>query len=214
MSPRPKGRGLRPSSGAITTGRCGVDEAGRGPLAGAVYAAAVILDTAKPIPGLADSKVLSEKKRTQLEQLIVRDALAYAVAFATVAEIDELNILRASLLAMKRAVEALSCTPGEVLVDGLHIPALSVSATAIVDGDQLIQEISAASILAKNARDREMVALCKKYPQYGFSRHKGYGTREHLAALKLHGPCPIHRTSFAPVRLAAAQQPLWKAATQ
>jgi ribonuclease HII len=191
--------------------RCGVDEAGRGPLAGAVYAAAVILDPAKPISGLADSKVLSEKKRIQLEELIKRDALAYAVASSSVEEIDEINILQASLLAMKRAVESLPCIPGEVFVDGLHVPKISVRATAIVDGDQHIQEISAASILAKNARDREMVNMCLQYPEYGFSRHKGYGTREHLAALKQHGPCVIHRQSFAPVRLAGAQQSLWEA---
>jgi ribonuclease HII len=193
---------------------CGVDEAGRGPLAGAVYAAAVILNPAKPIMGLADSKVLSEKRRARLEDLIMRDALAYSVAFSTIAEIDAINILQASLLAMKRAVEGLTCLPGQVLVDGLHVPKISIPATAIVDGDQHIAEISAASILAKNARDREMIALCKQYPQYGFSRHKGYGTREHLAALKLYGPCAIHRQSFAPVRLAGAQQMLWKVSTR
>jgi ribonuclease HII len=192
--------------------RCGVDEAGRGPLAGAVFAAAVILDPAKPVAGLADSKVLSEKKRMQLEIAIQRDAIAYAVAFASVAEIDEINILQASLLAMKRAIEALSTTPHEVIVDGLHVPKIRLPALAMVDGDQHVAEISAASILAKNARDREMVALCQRYPQYGFSRHKGYGTREHLAALKEHGPCAIHRVSFAPVRLAGAQQALWKVA--
>jgi ribonuclease HII len=192
--------------------RCGVDEAGRGPLAGAVFAAAVILDPAKSIAGLADSKVLSEKKRMQLEVEIQRDSIAYAVAFASVAEIDAINILQASLLAMKRAIEALSPAPDEVIVDGLHVPKIAFRASAMVDGDQHIQEISAASILAKNARDREMVALGERYPEYGFSRHKGYGTREHLAALKAHGPCAIHRVSFAPVRLAGAQQALWKVA--
>jgi ribonuclease HII len=177
-----------------------------------VFAAAVILDPAKPIAGLADSKVLSEKKRMQLEVEIQRDAIAYAVAFASVAEIDAINILQASLLAMKRAIEALSPAPDEVIVDGLHVPKIAFRASAMVDGDQHIQEISAASILAKNARDREMVALGERYPEYGFSRHKGYGTREHLAALKAHGPCAIHRVSFAPVRLAGAQQALWKVA--
>ena len=183
---------------------CGVDEAGRGPLAGAVFAAAVILNPKKPIAGLADSKKLSEKKRLHLEQQILHDALACAVAFASVEEIDRLNILQASLLAMKRAVEALTRVPGEVLVDGLHIPVLSFSARAIAGGDALVAEISAASILAKSARDREMVSMDEHYPQYGFARHKGYGTRAHMAALAEFGPCPIHRVSFAPVRAAAS----------
>ena len=192
--------------------RCGVDEAGRGPLAGAVYAAAVLLDPAKPIAGLDDSKVLSEKKRNQLEDVIRRDALCFAVAFATVEEIDRLNILQASLLAMKRAVESLTMLPNAVIVDGLHIPQLALPATAMVDGDQHVAEISAASILAKNARDREMVRLCSVYPGYEFSQHKGYGTRLHMEALQRQGPCAIHRTSFAPVRAAAAQQALLKLA--
>jgi ribonuclease HII len=192
--------------------RCGVDEAGRGPLAGAVYAAAVILDPAKPILGLADSKKLSEKKRFQLEADIIEHALSYAVAFATVEEIDKLNILQASLLAMKRAVEMLAIQPSAAIFDGIHVPKVSIPATALIDGDALVPEISAASILAKNARDREMVAMCQRYPQYGFAKHKGYGTRMHMQALAEHGPCSIHRMSFAPVRVTAAQQQLWKVA--
>jgi ribonuclease HII len=183
----------------------GVDEAGRGPLAGAVYAAAVILDPGRPIPGLNDSKLLSERRRERLEELILRDALAYSVAFASVEEIDRLNILQATLLAMRRAIEALSLSPTRVCVDGLHVPRVVMPAQAVVDGDKLIAEISAASILAKNARDREMHALCGQYPGYGFSQHKGYGTRQHMNALRELGPCPIHRMSFAPVRAAAAQ---------
>jgi len=182
--------------------RCGVDEAGRGPLAGAVYAAAVILNPARPIKGLADSKKLSEKKRLGLEDDIKHHALAYSVAIATVLEIDTLNILRASLLAMQRAVEALSIRPASAIVDGLHLPTIAMSAVALVNGDALVAEISAASILAKNARDRYMVEMCKRYPQYGFAKHKGYGTSLHMASLMEHGPCPIHRSSFAPVRVA------------
>ena len=193
--------------------RCGVDEAGRGPLAGAVYAAAVILDPGKKVVGLADSKTLSEKKRLLLEESILRDALSYAVAWATVAEIDQINILQASLLAMKRAVEALTTPADEAIVDGLHIPKTTIPAKAMVDGDQHIEEISAASILAKNARDREMVRLSEQYPDYGFAQHKGYGTKAHMLALQQHGPCPIHRMSFAPVRLAGAQQAFWKVAS-
>jgi ribonuclease HII len=192
--------------------RCGVDEAGRGPLAGAVYAAAVILNPVRPIVGLADSKKLSEKKRLALEDEIKNHALAYSVAFATVAEIDTLNILRASLLAMQRAVEALSIRPLSAIVDGLHVPTIAIPATALVDGDALVAEISAASILAKNARDRYMVEMCTRYPEYGFAKHKGYGTRVHMASLMTHGPCPIHRVSFAPVRLAHVQQQLLKVA--
>ncbi len=191
----------------------GVDEAGRGPLAGAVYAAAVILHPDRPIPGLNDSKLLSQRRREQLEALILRDALAFAVAYASVEEIDRLNILQASLLAMRRAVEALPLQPTRLCVDGLHVPAMTIPAQAIVDGDRLVAEISAASILAKNARDREMHELCAKYPGYGFSQHKGYGTRQHLNALRELGPCDIHRMSFAPVRAAAAQARLWEAKT-
>jgi ribonuclease HII len=192
--------------------RCGVDEAGRGPLAGAVYAAAVILDPEKKIAGLADSKTLSEKKRLLLEEYILRDALSYAVAWATVAEIDQFNILQASLLAMKRAVEALATPADEAIVDGLHIPKIKIPAKAMVDGDQHVEEIAAASILAKNARDREMVRLSEQYPEYGFAQHKGYGTKAHMLALQQHGPCPIHRMSFAPVRLTGAQQSLLRVA--
>ena len=182
---------------------CGVDEAGRGPLAGAVYAAAVILDPARSISGLADSKMLSEKKRAALEIEIRGKALAVCVAEASVAEIDEINILQATLLAMKRAVEGLCVSTRiryEVVVDGLYVPRVALPSRAVVEGDRLIAEISAASILAKTARDREMCALDNRYPQYGFARHKGYGTRVHMEALMAIGPCEIHRQSFAPVR--------------
>ncbi len=185
--------------------RCGVDEAGRGPLAGAVYAAAVILDPAQPIAGLADSKMLSEKRRDALAILIRERSLAYAIASASVEEIDAINILQATLLAMKRAVEALKHAPSEVLVDGLHVPKILFASRAIVEGDQLIEEISAASILAKTARDAEMCALDAQFPQYNFKQHKGYGTAEHMRALKAYGPCVLHRRSFAPVRAAFAQ---------
>jgi ribonuclease HII len=182
---------------------CGVDEAGRGPLAGAVFAAAVILDPARPIRGLADSKALSEKKRTALEVEIRAHALAFCIAHASVAEIDSINILQASLLAMKRAVEGLHVPTSsvfEVVVDGLHVPRVAFPSRAVVEGDRLIAEISAASILAKTARDREMCEMDGRYPQYGFARHKGYGTRIHMEALRSVGPCEIHRQSFGPVR--------------
>ena len=190
---------------------CGVDEAGRGPLAGAVYAAAVILNPARPIRHLADSKMLSEKKRLALEIEIRQHALAFCVASASVSEIDAINILQASLLAMKRAVEGLdaSALPAyEVVVDGLHVPRVAFPSRAVVDGDRLVAEISAASILAKTARDREMRQLDSVYPQYGFAQHKGYGTRIHMEALMSVGPCEIHRRSFAPVREAARRQQL------
>ena len=190
---------------------CGVDEAGRGPLAGAVYAAAVILNPARPIHTLADSKMLSEKKRIALEAEIRQHALAFCVASASVSEIDAINILQASLLAMKRAVEGLdaSALPAyEVVVDGLHVPRVAFPSRAVVDGDRLVAEISAASILAKTARDREMRQLDSVYPQYGFAQHKGYGTRIHMEALMSVGPCEIHRRSFAPVREAARRQQL------
>ena len=190
---------------------CGVDDAGRGPLAGAVYAAAVILNPARPIHTLADSKMLSEKKRIALEAEIRQHALAFCVASASVSEIDAINILQASLLAMKRAVEGLdaSALPAyEVVVDGLHVPRVAFPSRAVVDGDRLVAEISAASILAKTARDREMRQLDGVYPQYGFAQHKGYGTRIHMAALMAVGPCEIHRRSFAPVREAARRQQL------
>ncbi|MDX2219503.1 MAG: ribonuclease HII [Burkholderiales bacterium] len=189
-------------------GLAGVDEAGRGPLAGAVFAAAVILDPARPIAGLADSKQLTARRREALAQSIREYSQAWAIAFATVEEIDRLNILQASLLAMKRAVDALAVPASEICVDGLHVPAVACPARALVEGDRLVPAISAASILAKVARDAEMLDWDVRYPAYGFARHKGYGTAEHLAALREHGPCPIHRTSFAPVRAALAQQKL------
>lgn len=179
---------------------CGVDEAGRGPLAGAVFAAAVILDPANPIEGLADSKMLSEKKRESLALLIEKHALAWCIAQASVEEIDTLNILRASLLAMKRAVEGLQLAPQEVLVDGLYCPDIVYPSQAIVKGDSKVAEISAASILAKTARDADMLRLHDEYPQYGFDRNKGYPVPIHLAALSAHGVSPVHRRSYAPVR--------------
>ncbi len=182
---------------------CGVDEAGRGPLAGAVYAAAVVLDPKRPIAGLADSKMLSEKRREQLAILIRKQSLACCIASASVEEIDAINILQATLLAMKRAVEGLGIEPDEVVVDGLHVPKISLRSRALVQGDRLMAEISAASILAKTARDAEMVAMHARFPHYGFAQHKGYGTAAHLRALQEHGPCDIHRRSFAPVRAAA-----------
>lgn len=179
---------------------CGVDEAGRGPLAGPVYAAAVILDPAWHITGLADSKVLSATRRVQLAVQIRGHALAWAIASASVAEIDALNILQASLLAMRRAVEQLRVAPGEVLVDGNQCPLVAFPVRAIVKGDSKIPAISAASILAKTARDAEMLRLHQLYPHYGLDRHKGYPTAAHLAALEQHGVCDIHRRSYAPIR--------------
>lgn len=179
---------------------CGVDEAGRGPLAGPVCAAAVILDSERPIPGLDDSKKLSEKKRERLAGEIREKALAWSVAFATVEEIDEINILQATLLAMRRAVAGLSLRPVEVLVDGNCLTDFGIPARAIVGGDALVAEISAASILAKTVRDAEMMRLHEIAPQYGLDRHKGYGTAAHLEALRLHGPAEFHRKSFAPIR--------------
>ncbi len=179
---------------------CGVDEAGRGPLAGPVYAAAVILDDSRPIAGLADSKKLSASKRNHLACEIRLHAVAWAIATASAAEIDEINILQASLLAMKRAIEALSLRPQEVLVDGLYCPDTGIASRAIVRGDSSVAAISAASILAKTARDEAMLLLHDKYPQYGFDAHKGYPTAAHLKALKLHGISPEHRKSFRPVR--------------
>ncbi len=179
---------------------CGVDEAGRGPLAGPVSAAAVILDESRPIVGLADSKKLSEKQRDQLAPLIRERALAWAVAHAEVEEIDRLNILQATLLAMRRAVLALPVQPQQVLVDGLYCPQTGISSQAIVKGDSKVAAISAASILAKTARDELMLKLHAQYPQYGFDGHKGYPTAAHLAALREHGVSEIHRRSFRPVR--------------
>ena len=181
---------------------CGVDEAGRGPLAGAVYAAAVVLDPARTrINGLHDSKMLDAGTREKLAGRIKERALAWSVASATVEEIDTINILRASLLAMKRAVESLGVQPEEVCVDGNMLPPIACKCRAIVKGDQLVAAISAASILAKVARDAEMAALDRQYPGYGFASHKGYSTPEHLAALKALGPSPIHRKSFEPVQV-------------
>jgi ribonuclease HII len=179
---------------------CGVDEAGRGPLAGQVYAAAVILDGERPIAGLADSKKLSARQRQRLALAIHERALAWAVATASVDEIDRLNILQATMLAMSRAVAALTQRPDEVWVDGNRCPDTGLPTRAIVGGDASVAAISAASILAKTARDAEMLVMHQHYPQYGFDRHKGYGTAAHLEALQQHGVCAIHRRSFAPVR--------------
>ena len=180
----------------------GVDEAGRGPLAGPVLAAAVILDPAKPITGLKDSKLLSARRRETLAAEIYAKALDWAVGRAEVAEIDELNILRASLLAMQRAVMSLKVRPDEVLIDGNHCPTLEYPARAIIKGDVTTAAISAASILAKVERDRELLQLHACYPCYGFDRHKGYPTPSHLAAIKIHGVSPEHRRSFGPVKAA------------
>lgn len=179
---------------------CGVDEAGRGPLAGPVSAAAVILDPDNPIAGLADSKKLSERQRDQLAPIIRERALAWAVAYADVGEIDRLNILQATLLAMRRAVLALGTRPQQVLVDGLYCPDTGIPSVAIVKGDSKVAAISAASILAKTARDALMLELHEIYPNYGFAAHKGYPTAAHLAALREHGVSIVHRKSFRPVR--------------
>ena len=177
----------------------GVDEAGRGPLAGPVVAAAVILDDQRPIAGLADSKKLSPARREALFDEIRAHALCFSIAEASVEEIDRLNILQATLLAMRRAVQGLRLKPVMVLVDGNRLPVLDVPAEAIVKGDARVQAISAASILAKVHRDRWCAQLHERYPQYGFAGHKGYGTAAHLAALQAHGACPLHRKTFAPV---------------
>ncbi|MBP7574953.1 MAG: ribonuclease HII [Rhodoferax sp.] len=177
----------------------GVDEAGRGPLAGPVVAAAVILDEKNPIRGLADSKKLTALRREKLFDEIRAKALCCSIAEASVEEIDRLNILQATMLAMRRAVEGLRLKPAKVLIDGNRIPVMDVLAEAIVKGDALIPAISAASILAKVSRDRWCAELDLAYPQYGFAGHKGYGTAEHLAALREHGACPQHRKTFSPV---------------
>jgi ribonuclease HII len=179
---------------------CGVDEAGRGPLAGPVVAAAVVLDPRRRVRGLDDSKTLSEPVRVRLAGLVRERAIAWAVASASVEEIDALNILRASLLAMQRAVAALGIVPDRVLVDGLHCPTIPVETRAVVDGDARVKAIAAASILAKTFRDGEMVHLAAVHPEYGFDRHKGYPTPEHLECLRRFGPCAAHRRSFRPVR--------------
>ena len=185
---------------AVNRTICGVDEAGRGPLAGPVYAAAVILDPMKPIKGLKDSKLLSAARRETLSIAIQENSIAFAIAQASVEEIDRLNILQATMLAMQRAVQALRVAPDEAWIDGNRCPKLACRTRAIVQGDRLHEVISAASILAKTARDAEMLRMHERFPQYGFDRHKGYPTPEHLALLELHGASEIHRRSFAPVR--------------
>ena len=179
---------------------CGVDEAGRGPLAGPVFAAAVILDPRRPIAGLRDSKKLSEARRDELAPLIRSHALAWAIAECSHSEIDTLNILQATMLAMRRAVEALGIVPTVALIDGNRVPPMAVRAHAIVKGDDKVHAISAASILAKTARDAALLVLHQRYPQYGFDQHKGYPTAMHLERLRLHGVSPVHRRSYAPVR--------------
>ncbi len=178
----------------------GVDEAGRGPLAGPVVASAVILDPYRPIDGLKDSKKLTEKRREALSEVIKESSLSWSVAKASVVEIDKFNILQASLLAMRRAIAALDVTPVQALIDGNRVPELDIPATAIVKGDTKVAAISAASILAKVSRDREMRNLDRLHPGYGFAKHKGYPTREHIEALERLGPLDIHRRSFGPVR--------------
>ena len=179
---------------------CGVDEAGRGPLAGPVFAAAVILDPARPIPGLRDSKKLSAARRDELAILIRRDALAWSVTQCCEREIDELNIFQATMLAMRRAIEGLPHQPTLALIDGNRCPPSAVRCLPIVGGDDLVDAISAASILAKTGRDAALLALHDAYPQYGFDRHKGYPTAMHLERLRQHGVSPVHRRSYAPVR--------------
>ena len=186
----------------------GVDEAGRGPLAGPVVAAAVILDDLKPIAGLADSKTLSPRQRERLSAEIHARALCFSVAQASVEEIDRLNILQATLLAMRRAVMGLRLKPHKVLVDGNRLPTLDIVAEAVVQGDRKVPAISAASILAKVARDRWCLEIDAEYPAYGFAAHKGYGTAQHLLALQTHGATPWHRRSFSPVARVLSREPL------
>ena len=190
-------------------GLCGVDEAGRGPLAGPVVAAAVMLDPGKPIEGLRDSKKLSARARERLADEIRNHAAAWCVAEASVAEIDRLNILQATMLAMQRAVAGLQRPPDEVWVDGNRCPEWAWRSQAVVKGDDKVASIAAASILAKTARDHFMCRLHQEFPAYGFDRHMGYGTAAHLAALKAHGACPHHRRSFAPVKLVLDQAVLF-----
>ena len=191
--------------------QAGVDEAGRGPLVGSVFAAAVVLPNEYDLPGLTDSKKLSERRRDELAVLIKQQALAWCVAAASVEEIDRLNILHATMLAMRRAVHGLERLPEKVWIDGNRVPPdLGCEAEAVIKGDSKIIQISAASVLAKTARDAEMYALAERYPQYDFERHKGYGTAEHLAALQRHGALPEHRRSFAPVREILAQGRLFE----
>lgn len=184
----------------MSAGTAGVDEAGRGPLAGPVVAAAVVLGGGFDRRGLADSKRLSPRRREALATRIRRQAAGWGLGIASAAEVDELNVLQASLLAMRRSVEALAVVPERVIVDGLHAPRLACPVETLVAADGLVPEVSAASILAKVARDRMMCALDRRWPHYGFARHKGYPTAEHVAALRRLGPCPEHRRSFAPVR--------------
>ena len=190
-------------------GLCGVDEAGRGPLAGPVMAAAVMLDPAQPIAGLRDSKKLSAAARERLADEIRARAVAWCVAEASVAEIDRLNILQATLLAMQRAVAGLRTPPDDVWVDGNRCPDWAWRSQAVVKGDDKVAAIAAASILAKTARDQYMCRLHDDYPMYGFARHMGYGTAVHLAALQAHGACPQHRRSFSPVKLVLDQATLF-----
>lgn len=189
---------------------CGVDEAGRGPLAGSVYAAAVILPEQHALVGLNDSKKLTARQRERLSVEIRQQALAWSIASASVEEIDRYNILQATMLAMKRAIEGLSLVPDEVLVDGNRLPDIAIPARAIVQGDAKVQAISAASILAKVRRDQEADELDKRYPGYGFAQHKGYGTPQHLAALTKLGATPEHRRSFSPVSMLLTQGRLWE----
>lgn len=179
---------------------CGVDEAGRGPLAGPVFAAAVILDPDRPISGLRDSKKLSEARRDALAEQIKANALAWSIAQCSEIEIDQLNILQASMLAMRRAVEGLKIVPTLALIDGNRCPVMAIRSEAIIKGDDTVPAISAASILAKTARDAALRDLHKQYPEYGFDQHKGYPTELHLACLQRHGVSPVHRKSYAPVR--------------
>jgi ribonuclease HII len=179
---------------------CGVDEAGRGPLAGPVFAAAVILDPARPIAGLRDSKKLTAARRDALVPLIKQNALAWAIAECSEAEIDQLNILQATMLAMRRAVEALATVPTLALIDGNRCPVMKIQTIAIIEGDDKVDSISAASILAKTARDAALLVLHASYPQYAFDQHKGYPTALHLERLREHGVSPVHRRSYAPVR--------------
>ena len=184
---------------------CGVDEAGRGPLAGAVFAACVVLDPCRPIRGLADSKQLTPERREVLAETIRAHARAWAVGSASVEEIDTINILQAALLAMRRALDQLSLAPEEVVVDGLHCPPSPWPVRAVVKGDAKVKAISAASILAKVTRDAAMLELHAQRPEYGFDRHKGYATPEHLEALRRHGVSPFHRRTFEPVRMLLVQ---------
>lgn len=186
---------------------CGVDEAGRGPLAGPVFAAAVILNTHKPIEGLRDSKKLSELKRETLAAHIKERALAWCIAQASEEEIDRLNILQASMLAMRRAIEGLGVTPTLALIDGNRCPQCAIRTEPIIGGDDKVAAISAASILAKTARDNALLALHAHYPHYGFDKHKGYPTALHMERLRLHGVSPVHRRSYAPVRELLAAVP-------